>query len=264
LLLVALAACAGALFMAPPGSTITPIATPPFIQSDGGVSVITAILTEPAGTPVADGTVVLFFTDIGFIEPQGKTHNGIAKVNFTSDSRSGTAHITLVSGGGAPTSTPGTTTPGASPTPPPAGGGSGTGSATITVDIGNVRVKAVCCLRADPPRITESNSTHVVARVLDASGNGIPNVPVFFKVVGGTAVTPSPAPSASPTATPAPAPPGGTEFFDETGPVFTNNNGEAEDVLRTKRTTQGAVNVQASAPGAGAMVNSEVLTIPIL
>ena len=88
-LLAAMAACAGVLFTAPPGSSISLIASPPFVASDGGVSVITAIVIEPAGTTVADGTVVLFFTDIGSIEPQGKTRNGIARVNFTSDSRSG-------------------------------------------------------------------------------------------------------------------------------------------------------------------------------
>jgi hypothetical protein len=239
-LVIALGACAGVLFTAPPGSSISLIASPPFVQSDGGVSVISAIVIEPAGTPVSDGTTVLFFTDIGHIEPQGKTRNGIARVNFTSDSRSGIAHISAISGGGAPATTPGTTAPG-STTPPVSGGGGGTGSATINVTVGNVRVKVVCCLRAEPPRITTSNSTHVFARVIDEFGNGIPNVPVFFSVVMDQ----------------------GTEFFDENGPVFTNNNGEAENVLRTRRETAGNAQVRASAPGAGVMVNSEPLVIPI-
>jgi len=243
-LVVALGACAGALFMAPPGSTLTPIASPPFVQSDGGVSVITVIVTEPAGTPVSDGTVVLFFTDIGTIEPQAKTKNGVARANFISDSRSGVATIVIVSGGGAATTAPGTTTPGASPTPPPTGGGTaGTGTATVQVTIGNARVVAVCCLRADPPRITGSNSTHVFARVIDANGNGVPNVPVFFKVAADSEAT---------------------EFFDVTGPVFTNNNGEAEDVLRTRRTTQGTAHVTAQAPGSGGIKTSDTLDIPIL
>src|SRR5207237_4646261 len=58
LLVMALGACAGALFLAPPGSTISLIANPSFVASDGGVSVITAVVIEPAGTPVADGTVI--------------------------------------------------------------------------------------------------------------------------------------------------------------------------------------------------------------
>jgi hypothetical protein len=243
LLVAGLAACAGVLFTAPPGSTISLIASPPFVASDGGVSVITAIVIEPAGTPVSDGTVVLFFTDIGSIEPQGKTRNGIARVNFTSDSRSGVATIQAISGGTAQTiaTTPSSTT---TATTLPSGGSGGTGSATINVTVGNVRVKAVCCIRADPPRITVSNSTHVFARVIDANGNGIPNVPVFFDIVAAT----------NP----------GTEFFDIQGPVFTNQSGEAEDVMRTRRETAGTAQVRARAVGAGVEVVSETLQIPIL
>jgi hypothetical protein len=243
LLVVGLAACAGVLFTAPPGSTINLIASPPFVASDGGVSVITAIVIEPAGTPVSDGTVVLFFTDIGQIEPQGKTRNGIARVNFTSDSRSGVATIQAISGGTAQTiaTTPASTT---TATTLPSGGSGGTGSATINVTVGNVRVKAVCCIRADPPRITVSNSTHVFARVIDANGNGIPNVPVFFDIVATT----------NP----------GTEFFDIQGPVFTNQSGEAENVMRTRRVTAGTAQVRARAVGAGVEVVSETLQIPIL
>jgi len=231
-----LAACAGVLFTAPPGSTCSLNANPPFVASDGGVSAITALVIEPAGTTVSDGTVLLFFTDIGFIDPQGKTRDGIARVNFTSDSRSGVAHISAICGGAAPTTT---ASPGASPAP--GGGVSGTGSASTTVTVGNVRVKAVCCVRADPPRITVSNSTHVFARVIDENGNGIPNVPVFFDVVTDKA----------------------TEFFDVQGPVFTNQSGEAENVMRTKRDTAGNAQVRASAIGAGVTVTSDPLIIPI-
>jgi hypothetical protein len=235
-----LGACAGVLFTAPPGSTISLLASPPFVAADGGVSVITAFVIEPAGTTVADGTVVLFFTDIGLIDRQGKTRDGIARVNFTSDSRSGIAHITAISGGAAPAVAP-NPSPSASPVSTP--GATGDGVGTTTVAVGNVRVKAVCCLRADPPRITGSNSTHVFARVIDENGNGIPNVPVFFEI----ATTPDP----------------GTEFFDVTGPVFTNQSGEAEDVLRTRRDLAGNASVRARAVGAGVTVVSDPLIIPI-
>jgi hypothetical protein len=255
LLLSALVACAGVLFTAPPGSTITLIANPPFVASDGGVSAITAIVIEPNGTPVSDGTIVLFFTDLGTIEPQGKTKNGLAKVNFISDSRSGTANIRALSGGPAPAGggTNPSPNPSASATAPPTGGGGGSGDATVQVVVGNVRIQDIR-LRADPPRITSSNSTHVFAFVIDANGNGIPNVPVRFEVLPDTGA-----------ASPAPVPGGnGSEFFDITGPVFTNNNGEAENVLRTRRETQGTAQVRAYAPGANGFVVSGPLGIPIL
>ena len=234
-----LAACAGVLFTAPPGSSISLLASPPFVASDGGRSVITAFLIEPIGTTVADGTVVLFFTDIGLIDRQAKTKDGIAYANFTSDSRSGIAHITAISGGAAPTVSP-STSPSASPVPQP--GVTGDGVGTVEVTVGNVRVRAVCCLRADPPRITVSNSTHVFARVIDENGNGIANVPVFFDVVSDP----------------------GTEFFDVQGPVFTNQSGEAENVMRTRREFAGNATVRARAIGAGAEVVSDPpLIIPI-
>jgi hypothetical protein len=238
----ALAGCSGVLFTAPPGSSCSLNANPPFIASDGAISNITALVIEPAGTTVADGTVILFFTDIGSIVPQAKTKDGLAHVNFTSDSRSGVAHISAVCGGNAPAAAP-STSPSASPGPVTPGGGGGSGSATVNVTVGNVRVKAVVGLRADPPRITNSNSTHVFARVIDENGNGIANVPVFFEVVTDPA----------------------TEFFDIQGPVFTNNSGEAENVMRTKRVTAGTATVRAKALGAGVeVVSPSPLPIPIL
>jgi hypothetical protein len=55
----------------------------------------------------------------------------------------------------------------------------------------------------------------------------------------------------------------GTEFFDITGPVFTNNSGEAENVMRTRRETAGSASVRARAIGNGAEVASAPLVIPI-
>jgi len=80
--------------------------------------------------------------------------------------------------------------------------------------------------------------------VIDANGNGIPNVRVFFDIVA--TVNP------------------GTEFFDITGPVFTNQSGEAENVMRTRRDTAGTAQVRARAIGPGKEVVSETLQIPIL
>jgi hypothetical protein len=202
-----------AIMTAPTGTIMLLRANPETIGANGGVAIISAQLTELAGTPVPDGTVVQFFTTLGDIEEQGKTNDGVARVKLVSDSRSGVAIVNAISGLDAEGET--------------------------DVTIGNAAVTEII-MRADPPRITTSNSTHVFAAVFDEDGNAIPNVPVFFSV--------------DPAA-------GGTEFFDISGPVFTNNNGEAENVLRTRRQTAGTVLVRAVVPGSGA--DPGELTIPI-
>ena len=113
------------------------------------------------------------------------------------------------------------------------------------ITVGNALVTAIR-LRAVPARIIDSNSTHVIATVVDTNGNPVANVPVFFEIADDADRA--------------------TEFFDSAGaPIFTNNNGEAEDVLRTRRNTTGVVDVQARAPnGSGGFVTSERLRIPIL
>ena len=203
--------CGQAILTAPAESTLIVTVNPPFIPAHDGVAIVSATLIEPAGTPVPDGTVVQFFTTLGRIEEQGKTNDGVARVKLVSDSRSGTAKITVISG---PIK-----------------------DESQEVTIGNANVVRIL-LRADPPRIpSSSNTTHVFAAVFDNFGNPIPNVPVSFTVN-----------------TPA------TESFDITGPVFTNNNGEAENVLRTHRQTAGAVTVTATAPNG---VSSAGLSIVI-
>ena len=218
---VALAAvllsCEGAYLTAPPNSTIVLSANPQNVPAHGGVSEITAFVIEPAGTYVPDGTVVRWTTDLGRIDAETRTRRGVATARFVSDSRSGVAHIRAFSG-----------------------------SVSADLDditVGNALVTAIR-LRADPSRITISNSTHVIATVVDTNGNPVANVPVTFEVIDDKA----------------------TEFFDNAGaPIHTNNNGEAEDVLRTRRNTIGVAEVQASAPnGSGGFATSERLRIPIL
>ena len=205
-LALALGTCHQAPLTAPPGSTITVFANPTFIPAFGGVSVISALLIEPAGTPVADGTVVQFFTDLGTIDPQGKTNDGVARVNLVSDSRSGQACVQAFSGG------------------PATGGGTGTttttlasttttvltliaqarafmkqsGDCSVTVDIGS-SLPARVLVTASPSVLTSKRASLVTA-----------NVSVIF------------------------ATDGTTESMDSQGtPTFTNNNGQAQDVLRT-------------------------------
>jgi Big-like domain-containing protein len=148
-----------AILTAPTGSTLTLVVNPPFVEAHGGVAVVSALVQESIGTPVADGTVVQFFTDIGEIEEQGKTNDGVARVNFVSDSRSGKATVTATSGGITPKE--------------------------VTITIGSA-LPARVMVGATPQRITDSRSSQIVATVLDESGNPVPNTAVFFSVTGST------------------------------------------------------------------------------
>jgi len=197
--------CHQAILTAPPGSTMVLIANPEFIAAFGGVSVISALVYEPAGTPVPDGTVVQFFTNLGRIDEQGKTNDGVARVNLVSDSRSGKATVQAFSGGA---SSGGGT---ASPAP---GGGAGA-NASVEVIIGSA-LPARIVLTAFPGRVTSPRSSTIRAFVVDANGNPVFNVPVVFSVEQPAGASP-------------------TEFLDSRGtPVFTDNNGVAEDTLQVR------------------------------
>jgi hypothetical protein len=203
--------CHQAILTAPPGSSVTLFANPTFIPANGGVSVISALLIEPAGTPVSDGTVIQCFTTLGRIDEQGKTNDGVARVNLVSDSRSGTANVTCSSGAPADTGPAPSPSPTTGPAPTPGGSGSG----SVQVIIGSV-LPARMFLTADPIRIEPSDprESTIIATVFDASGNAAVNVPVIFQI---TSVT------------------GGTvnERFEIDGAVHTDNSGRAINVLRT-------------------------------
>ena len=219
-LVALLAACGeGAYLTVAPGSTLQVVANPNFVASHGGTAELTAFLLEPTGTAPPDGTVVRWFTDLGRIDPETRTRRGVALARFVSDARSGTATIRAISG--AVEATP------------------------VEIEVGNVRVAAIR-LRADPPRIIGSNSTHIIATVVDGNGNPVPNVPVTFRVLE------------DPTSP-------GTEFMESSGrPIHTDNNGEAEDILRTRRNTVGVADVVAEVPTGSGILVSEAIRVPIL
>jgi len=215
--LLSLGSCESVPLTAAPGTSMTLIANPTFVPANGGTSIVTAILVEPAGTFVPDGTVVFFFTDLGRLEPdQAKTKDGVARVNFVADSRSGNATVTAVSGGSAP------------------GGGSGAGNTTVPITVGGALPKRLI-VAASPARITSPRYTTIVATVYDDFGNPVQNVPVIFTVkpVGTGAVL--------------------EETLESGGaPRYTDSNGQAFDTLVTRAplTTQKTVAVTAVAPPA--------------
>jgi hypothetical protein len=207
--LIAAAALAGSCgdvpLTAPAGSTVSLIANPPFIVANGGVSVVTAVVIEPVGTFVPDGTEVFFFTDLGTIEGSRQTKDGVARVNFVAGTLSGTATISAISGGAA-TGGDGAT-------------GSGTGSASVTVAIGSSRPSTVL-VTADPPGMRSNSASRLQANVFDDNGNPVSSVPVIFSISGGTAQTPA----------------GVGEYLESGGSqLFTDTNGQVFDTLRSRR-----------------------------
>jgi hypothetical protein len=234
------ARCGQVLLTAPVGSRLRMEANPTFIEAHGGVSVISVAVVEPAGTVVPDGTVVQFFTTLGRIDEQGKTNDGVARVNLVATGLSGSATVTAISGGEAPsappttspsTTTPGSTTstvatttttvrPGPGPNPPrqpQLGFAEGEGQAVMTVAIGSARPTQVV-VTSDTVRITPQRPAAIAANVLDEFGNPVANVPVFFTLRAQTT----------------------TERLDSGGdPIFTDLNGRATDTLRTTAVATG-------------------------
>lgn len=150
--------CGQAILTAPIGSTIAININPPFISANGDIAVVSVLVLEPAGTPVPDGTVVQFFSTLGKIQEQGKTNDGVARVNFQSDARSGTARITVFSG--------------------PA-------TATSDVTVGSIRPARIFVGTVDPRidlKLGQSIADFKVTLV-DANGNPVSGVPVRFSVV---------------------------------------------------------------------------------
>jgi hypothetical protein len=205
-----------------PGSSVTIIPNPRFIVANGGVSVITAIVTEPAGTFAPDGSVVLFFTDLGRIDPQGKTVNGVARVNLVADSRSGRANVTaFASGGDAPAPAPS-----ASGSPPPAASG-GSGVVTDFVDIGSALPTSLI-ITASPPTVRAGGSSTITVNVFDTNGNPVAHVPVTFSLSTGLT---------------------GARLDSGGSQRFTDSNGQAFDTLRTAVGFTGFITVTATAAG---------------
>jgi hypothetical protein len=245
-------ACAGALFTAPPGSTIKLFpaeADRIVVAANGGSTEVLAFVTEPAGTTVANGVEVLFFSSIGTIDPKVRTRDGIARARFVSDSRSGLARITAISGGPAPAApAPG---PSGSPGGGTTGGATGSGSDTTTIIVGNVAV-ARMNLAVTPSALVNNRSSLITATVVDENGNPVPNVPVFFAITAITGGTGEPI---------------NTEFLESGGaPRFTDNNGQAFDVLASN-VARGArlhrtVTITASAAARGDFFKQTVM-VPV-
>ena len=109
-------------------------ANPSFVSRTADAPLVTAVLTEPAGTFVPDGTVVYFFTNLGQIDGQradGERHRPRV-LRRRRPIGAGVRHGVLRAGRGAARAQPRRDGDSTS-----AGTASGTGSASVTISVGS-------------------------------------------------------------------------------------------------------------------------------
>jgi hypothetical protein len=169
------ASCHKVPLVAPSGSALTLIASPSTVSVNGSAEIVAVVIegaqgvgteTEPGaivagvGTPVHDGTLVVFTTSLGRIEPsEAETVDGRAVVRLVADGRSGTATITAFSGGA---------------------------TNTLDVDIGAAAATRIA-VTANPQSLPPSGGTSdISARVEDQQGNAVSGIPVSFSTSSGT------------------------------------------------------------------------------
>ena len=164
------AACDKVPLTAPTGSSITLTANATFVPISG-TALLTATVTESAGTPVQNGTVVTFSTNIGTIEPaEARTHNGTCTVTFRAGTISGTATVRAVSGGTASSSST----------------DSATQSGELELKVGAAAAAKVL-LNSSPGTVSAGGGTvTLTATVIDDTGNRLAGVPVTFVSTAGT------------------------------------------------------------------------------
>ena len=94
-------ACDKVPLTAPVASKISVSASSTALQPNGTTEVI-AVVTEEAGTPVQNGTLVRFSTTGGRVDPgEATTRDGVARTTFTAGGTAGTAKVTATSGAAA-------------------------------------------------------------------------------------------------------------------------------------------------------------------
>ena len=159
-LVIVSAACDKMPLLAPQLSTIIVTASSSIVQVNG-VTELRATVLEQGGTPVQNGTVVTFSTNLGALSPsEARTMNGVATVQFVSNGQNGRASIRAVSGSAA--------------------------SEAIELVVGAAAVGRVT-LTANPSSVPAAGgTTTITAVVFDASGNMLSGVPVSFATTTGT------------------------------------------------------------------------------
>jgi adhesin/invasin len=156
-------ACQKVPLLAPTGSTITLTVATTALSINGTTDVIAQVL-ESAGTPPQDGTLVIFTTTLGSIEPsEARTSGGRVVVKFHAGTANGTATITASSGGAS------------------ASGANAAKIAIGTAAVGSVRVSA------NPTQLPALGGTATITGVvIDINGNPLSSAPVSFSTTAGS------------------------------------------------------------------------------
>ena len=169
-------ACDKVPLLAPTGTVITIFPASTSVASNGSVELVATVIekgtastgtgtgasqTPAAGTPVHNGTVVSFTTNIGRIEPrEARTHNGEVRVRFHADGANGTAVITAYSGGAS--------------------------TKLENLLVGSASAERILVTATNQTLPANGGSTQVQARVETVAGNPVPGVPVNFTTSSGT------------------------------------------------------------------------------
>jgi PKD repeat protein len=157
--LATLASCDKVPLTAPSESIITLNVNTTVVPINGTAEIIASV-TESAGTPVHNGTVVTFTASFGRIEPsEAQTQGGKATVKFIGSSQSGTAKIGAFSGASR--------------------------AEEIEILVGAAAADRIA-VRAEPATVPATGGTvQLIAIVTDASGNPLPGAPVVFSADNG-------------------------------------------------------------------------------
>ena len=152
-------ACDAVPLVAPTQSTVRLVVADASLPN-GSSTMITATVTEAAGTPVHDGTVVAFSTTLGAVHPpEAPTARGRASATFTAGGESGAAELLAYSGDAV--------------------------SEPVQVTIGAAAAATVHLIALPASLPPAGGSTELVATVLDAAQNPLPNVRLAFAATAG-------------------------------------------------------------------------------
>jgi hypothetical protein len=167
-------ACDKMPLAAPSGSSVT-LRTATEMVPLGGSTEVTASVFESGGTPVQNGTIVRFTTNLGRLDPvEAQTRNGLAVTTFLAGDTSGQATVRAISGG--------------------VGDGGTTPTNTATLLVGAAAVESVE-VRANPQFVPFSGGTvqliaTVFGRSTSATGAAVNTpmrgIPVTFASTQGT------------------------------------------------------------------------------